>query len=278
MNRYSKQLAVLLSLASMSLSTLVAAQAINPVLDDKFTFKLGAIYNEIDGTLTINQQPLPETPVDIEDILGIDTSQTSPWLGFRWRFGERWALNFHFDRFDQSGKAEVFEEFNLDGVIYPVGARIETDLRADAYVMDVSYSIWKSNNYVAGIGFGLHAFDIEVQAKGSLLLGDEYEEFSSTSDTLLAPVPNLRLYGTYAFNPKTSITFNAGWLSLSYEDFDGDFLYVGSHVEYRFTERWGAGVGAQYTDIDVKHDSGGGDFEELNVDFSGVQAYITYSF
>jgi hypothetical protein len=255
-----------------------AVAAVNPILDDKFTFKLGGIYNEIDGTVTVRQAPLPETPVDIDDVLGIETDQTSPWLAFRWRFGERWALNFHFDRFDQSGKAEVFEEFNLDGVIYPVGAGIETDFRADAYVFDISYSIWQASNYEAGIGFGLHAFDLEIAAKGFLQLGDEIEEFSDTTDTLIAPVPNLRLFGTYAFSPKTSITANGGWLSLTYEDFEGDYLYIESHVEYRFTESWGAGLGLQYTDIDVEHDSGGGDFERLDVNFTGVTAYITYSF
>jgi hypothetical protein len=272
------QLAALLTTISMTLSTAAVAEAISPVLDDKFTFKLGAMYNEIDGTVTINKAPLPETPVDIDDILGIDTSQTSPWLGFRWRFGERWALNFHFDRFDQSGDAAVLEEFNLDGVVYEVGARIETDFRSDAYVMDVSYSIWQGDNYEAGIGLGLHAFDLEIEAKGTVLVGDFVDEFSSTSETLLAPVPNLRLYGTYAFNAKTSVSLTGGWLSLTYEDFEGDYYYVESHVDYRFTESWGAGIGAQYTDIDVEHDSGGGDFENLNVNFTGVQAYITYSF
>ena len=200
----------LLAITSIALANSVAAEAINPVLDDKFSFKLGGIYNEIDGTLTVSRAPLPETPVDIDDILGIETDQTSPWAGFRWRFGERWALNFHFDRFDQSGEAGVLEEFNLDGIVYPVGARIETDLRADAYVFDISYNIWQDSNYEAGVGFGLHAFDLEIAATGSVLVGDFFEEFSDTTETLIAPVPNLRGYGTYAFNAKTSITVNAG--------------------------------------------------------------------
>jgi hypothetical protein len=265
-------------LALAALGTATAGATTNPALEDKFSFKLGAIYNEIDGTVTIARAPLPETPVDIDDVLGIDTSQTNPWLGFRWRFGDHWALNFHYDRFDQSGVAEVREEFNLDGVIYPVGARIETDFRADAYVMDVSYNIWQAQNYEAGVGVGLHAFDLKLNADASLLLGNEYEEYNASSEDLLAPVPNLRLYGTYAFSEKTSVTVNGGWLSLTYDDYDGSYYYIDAHLEYRITQRWGAGLGGQYTDVDVEHDSGNGDFEELNVNFSGVQAYITYSF
>ena len=278
MKQLRTPVALLFAAIGIFLGSAVTVADVNPVLNDKFTIQLGAIYNEIDGEVTIRRQPLPGTPVDIEDVLGIDNNESSPWLGFRWRFGEKWALNFHFDRFDQSGNEEVFEEFNLDGVVYPVGSRIETDFTADAYVMDVSYSIWKDSNYEAGIGLGLHAFDIEIAATGTVLARDFFEEFSNTSDTLIAPVPNLRVFGTYAFNSKTSITFNGGWLSLDYEDFDGDFVYVAGRVEYRFTERWGGGIGLQYTDIDLEHDSGGGDFERLDVSFSGAKAYITYSF
>lgn len=266
------------ALAVILFGASTAGAATNPVLDDKFTFKLGAIYNEVDGSVTIARAPLPETPVDIDDVLGIDTNQTSPWAAFRWRFGERWALNAHFDRFDQSGSAEVSDQFNLDGVIYPVGARIDTDFRADAYVMDISYSIWKTSNYEAGVGFGLHAFDLKVDAKASLLVGEEYEEYAASTDDLIAPVPNLRLFGTYAFNEKTSITANGGWLSLSYEDYDGSFYYVDAAVQYQLTNNWGLGLGLQYTDVDVEHDSGNGDFEELNVNFTGVTASVTYSF
>jgi hypothetical protein len=269
-----------LSLAFLgsALASATSAESINPVLEDKFNFKLGGIYNEIDGTVTIRKAPLPETPVDIEDVLGIDTSHTSAWAGFRWRFSERWALNFHFDRFDQSGEAIVDEEFNLDGTIYPVGARITTDFRADAYVFDISYNIWDASNYEAGIGLGLHAFELELDASAALQVGDDYVEYSATSETLIAPVPNLRLYGTYAFNEKTAFIANAGWLSLTYEDYDGSYYYISGNLEYRFTQRWGAGIGAQYTDIDVEHDSGGGDFERLDVSFTGIQAYITFSF
>ncbi len=259
-------------------SMLATAESINPVLDDKFSFRLGAIYNDIDGTVTVARAPLPVTPVDIEKALGIDSNQTSPWLALRWRFRERWSLNFRFDRWDQSGGGIVGDSFNLDGQPYPVGAFIETDLRADAYILDVSYNLWQSNNYEAGIGLGLHAFDIEISAEGGIIIGDIEEDFDPTNESLIAPVPNLRLYGTYAFNEKTSFTANAGWLSLTYEDYEGSFLYIRGEVEYRFSERWGAGLGAQYTDIDVEHDSGDGDFEEMDVNFTGVTAYVSYSF
>ena len=141
--------------------TTQAQTAINPVLDDKFTVRLGGLRNELEGTVTVQKQPLPATPIDVED-LGLDTKQTSPWGHIRWRFGERWALNFHYDRFDQDGKAKVEGEFNFDGIVYPTGARIDTKLRADAYVLAVSYILWKRPNYEFGFGLGIHGFDLDM--------------------------------------------------------------------------------------------------------------------
>ena len=268
--------AMLVLLAGGSLPAF-AEDAINPVLDDRFMFRLGALRNNIEGTVTVLQQPLPETPIDIEEV-GLDTTQTSPWGSVRWRFGERWAVNFHYDGFDQNGNGTVETEFNFDGVVFPVGATIDSRLRADAYIADVSYTLWKQRNYELGLGLGVHAFDLDMGISGTISIGDANLEVASAEEELLVPLPNLRIFGTYAFSEKISFSGSAGWLSMSYENYDGDFLYVRGQLEYRLTDRWGVGAGYQYTEVDVEHNRDNGDFEAYDFDLSGLQGYISYSF
>jgi hypothetical protein len=251
--------------------------AINPVLDDVFTVRLGAIHNEVDGTITVSREPLPVTPIGL-NVLGLDDTDVSPWGSVRWRLGERWALNFHYDRYENSASAEIDDSFNFDGAVYPAGARIESDLTADAYVMDVSYAVFRGRRYEAGLGVGMHAFDLDASLKGTLEVGEIVETLESTDRSFLAPVPNLRAFGTYAFSRNLSVTGSAGWLSASYEDWDGRFLYFRGSVEFRPWARWGLGLGYQYTDINVEHDRGGGDFEKFNGDLRGIQAYLGFSF
>ena len=275
-SRLHKIVAILALLLGSSLPAL-AGDAINPVLDDTFMFRLGALRNELDGTITVLRQPLPETPVDVDDI-GLDTSQTSPWGSIRWRFGERWALNFHYDRFDQDGKAKAESEFNFDGVVYPAGARLDTKFRADAYILDVSYTLWKQRNYELGLGVGVHGFDLDMGIRGTVNIGDAVLEIGDAKEEFIAPVPNLRVFGIYAFTPALSLSGSAGWLSMSYENWDGGFLYLRGLVEYRLTEHWGAGVGYQFTDVDIEHNRSDGDFEEYEVDLNGFHGYVSYSF
>lgn len=255
----------------------VSAEAINPVLDDKFTFKVGYLRNDLKGDITVSRPPLPETPIDL-DTLGLNETTNTPWGAFRWRFGERWSLNFSFNRWDSDGSAAVSEDFNFDGQEYVAGAEISTQLTADAYVVDVAYAFHKSDRSEAGVGFGLHAFDLSAEIDGSLRLDDEpIVEFGRQSDELIAPVPNLRLYGIYAFTDKLSVKADAGWLSASYGDYEGSFTYLSGALEYRFTQRFGAGLGYQYTNIDVKYQDGLKK-DEYDFQFDGAQVYLTYSF
>ncbi|MCX2980138.1 hypothetical protein EYC98_04570 [Halieaceae bacterium IMCC14734] len=255
----------------------VSADAVNPVLDDKFTFKLGYLRNDLAGDITVSRPPLPETPVDLET-LGLDKTTNTPWAGFRWRFGERWSLNFSFNRWDSDGLVVITEDFNFDGQEYVAGAELSSKLTADAYVIDVAYAFHKSDRSEAGIGLGIHAFDLSAGLAGSLRLDDEpLVEFESQSDEFLAPVPNLRLYGIYAFTDRISAKADAGWLSASYDDYEGSFSYLSAALEYRFTEHFGGGIGYQYTNVDLKHDQGDKK-EEYDFKFDGAQLYLTYSF
>jgi hypothetical protein len=256
----------------------ISQEPIHPVLKDKFTFKLGALENKADGKITATRPPLPEIPVDL-DTLGIEDGDITPWGAFRWRFGERWALNFMFNRYDQDSEVYILDEFNYEGEVYPVGLGVSTELKADAYIMDVSYAFIKKANQEFGGGVGIHAFDLQAGITAGGFIGDIGGVTPpAQSEELIAPVPNLRLYYLYAFNSRVHMKLDAGWLSASYEDYDGSFSYAGLSAEYRFTERFGAGLGYQYTDIDVEHDKGEGSLTEFDMSFDSFQFYLTYSF
>ena len=78
-------------------------------------------------------------------------------------------------------------------------------------------------------------------------------------------------------HPKASLRGDFGWLSMTYGDWEGSYYYVSAAAEYRFTQHFGAGVGYQFTNIDVKYEDGA-DTTEFDIKFNGAQLYLTYSF
>ena len=70
----------------------------------------------------------------------------------------------------------------------------------------------------------------------------EREEVEQGRASLIAPLPNLRATYFHAFTPRLAVLATVGWLSLSYDQYDGDFRYLRIRDEYLVTdslpERW----------------------------------------
>ena len=75
----------------LSATVSAAGGAINPVLDDPFTFKLGADFLKADGTFSSTIDGDRTVKVSTSD-LGVDDSNATPYFGFRWRFAIAGAL------------------------------------------------------------------------------------------------------------------------------------------------------------------------------------------
>ncbi len=245
------------------------------IFTSQLEVQLGAQYTVANADVAVTRAPLPETVLDLED-LGIDNNATVFWMNARWHFADRWAASFTYNRFDESGSTSVSETFNFDGVEYPVGAALESSLQLDAYIVDVAYSFGKGQNYEWGAGLGLHAFDFAASLQGTLNIGDASAEIGSAAQSLLAPVPNLRVFADYALNKRNALRFNAGWLSADVGDYDGALLYASARYEYSFSSRFGAGIGIQYTDVDLEHEPSSLKREQYAAEFLGAVAYITY--
>ncbi|MCX2981631.1 hypothetical protein EYC98_12230 [Halieaceae bacterium IMCC14734] len=251
---------------------------VHPLLEDKFTFRAGALRNKAEATFIASRPILPETELTL-NTLGINQTKTTGWLAFSWRFSERWALNLSYNAFAVEGGRIVDKDFNFDGVQFAAGADIDTSLRADAWVADVSYSFYKSRNLEIGAGLGLHAFDFRTDIDTVPFINENSVERGTKSNyEVIAPVPNLRLYGRLALSNRTAIDIESGLLSLSYDEWSGEFFYISSRLEYRFKNSIGVGIGYQLTDIDLEEARDFGRRHVYDVKFNGTMLYMTYSY
>ena len=99
------------------------------------------------------------------DRLGLDDDDTSYWLTVNWRnHDSRWGAWFAAWQYDVAGY-RVWER-NLeigDDLIVPVGAGIVSELDAKWYILEATYGFARTKNFDAGIGFGLHAVDLDTR-------------------------------------------------------------------------------------------------------------------
>ena len=66
----------------LSTTAYAAGGAINPILDDPFTFRLGTTYLAAEGTFSSTLDGEPTDDLSTSD-LGINDGNTTPYFGFR---------------------------------------------------------------------------------------------------------------------------------------------------------------------------------------------------
>lgn len=250
-------------------------------IEDTHTFRVGMFSQTADIKAISSIDSLPPIEVDLVDDLGLDDNSELGYGSYRWRFAEKWAITAVFERLDLDGSGFATKDFNFDGESFTLGAGVDVEYTMDTYLIDVTYSFIRNENWEVLVGVGLHAFDIETVISGRLEVdngtGGNTVEGSSASADVLAPLPNFRGGVKYMITPRWEVNASVGWLSLEVDDIDGEYAYADIGTEYRITENFGIGATYQISQIDVTSDEENG-FYKLDVDFSGPSVYLSYGF
>jgi len=265
-------------LGSVSFSVLAQEPkpSLHPYLDRSHQFLVGAYFQELHAEIRETRGPLPQQAVNLRH-LGVDDTDTTWHLEYRYRINERWGLVASAQHFSDQGTRGNIREFNFAGVTFPVGAQLHTEIDVDTYIFDVVYTTYRSQRAEVAIGVGIHAFNFATKIEGKAVAGRNKNTDSVAFEELLAPLPNLRLQGFYAIDPRWSLTGSFGWMSANVDEWSGDFLYLHGRLQYRFADKLGLALGYQFTDIDISRKKQRRQ-SEYDLEFSGPSLQLTYGF
>lgn len=268
---------ILLGISALTLASSALAEDLqtgHPNMYATHMIGLGASHQKADSELRASVLNLPEVKVDLDD-LGVDDTDTSWFVDYRWRFAEKWMFVAVAYTFEESGGRVARRNFNFDGIEFEAGVAVDTAIEVDTYIADVLYSVYRSERAEVMVGGGLHMIDLEASLSSSISINENERRRETGSSDILAPLPNLRLQAFYAIDDRWGVAANMGWLSAKVDDYDGSFAYLHARVGYRFTDRFGVNLGYQYSDIELTQDSGRRE-SEYNVNFRGPTLSLTY--
>ncbi|WOJ97222.1 outer membrane beta-barrel protein [Congregibacter brevis] len=244
--------------------------------DDTHKISVGATRQSTSLTIGVTTENFDPTPISLDD-LGIDNSDNSYFVDYRYRFKPRWSLFAGAYSFSGTGQRLSTRDFNFDGQEFTANTQIAASLDIDTYMVDVLYAVHRSDNLEILLGGGLHALDFGVGISGRIEIDGEVLEAAAAGETLLAPVPNLRGSASWAVNDRVFFSLVGGWLSATVDEYDGDFTYAHLRGYYRFGEQIGVSVGYQITDIDITR-KGALSTTSINAQLDGPTVTLTYSF
>lgn len=251
-------------------------KASDSVLNKSITLFGGIQFYQADGQFGYAKEGSRNVKLDMED-LGLDETEVSPIAGGIINLGRRLTLRFDYFGYHDKGKRTADYTFDFDGNTYPVGARLDSSLDIDLYVVNLSYNFIRTERVKFGVGLGVHAADIKLEVSGKVYAGDLKQDLVSGNEELLAPLPNIYAMGAVSFTDRFLVRVGGGGMSLNYGDWEGTLYFANAFVEYWPFRYAGLGAGYRYLSADVDYKPGHKK-ETYDVELPGPVFYVTVGF
>jgi len=262
-----------------------SAWAENPGSQDtpweKFSFNAGYFISNTNTDLSLGSG-LGVT-VDVEELLGLDTTNSVFRVDTFWRFTEnrRHRLDFTWFSFRRDGNKTIGKDIEYEDdegniITIPTGSQVNTKFNLDIYKVAYSYSFFQDDrmDLAANIGLFIMPIDIGINAAG-LINVDETERFT-------APLPTLGIRMDFAITPKWFLRSGFDVFYLEIKEFKGAIYESHAAIEYLPWKNLGFGLGFNAFNLDIEAD--GEDYPqidfvgELNFKYSGLLLYTKVFF
>jgi hypothetical protein len=242
----------------------------HPALTDPFFIALGAYYPRSATTAFFSPSGGGTgIGIDFEDTLGLSEREGTLNMLARWRFGERWRLEFENFSLKRSATRSLAVDVVWGGINYTVGTEINTTFDITDTRLTVGYSFFKRKDKELGIGLGLHMTELNASLNAASL--------GESASDVLAPLPVVNFYGLFGLTDEWAVSVRGDWLSLSYDDYTGEIRSLGFDVLYQPFENIGFGLGTRTLTIDVGIDSPNWS-GSANLIYQGPLAFVNVSF
>lgn len=245
----------------------------------RFNLAVGLAYLDADGILAARLPGEQQVTIIDFDRVGLKETDSSHWLSMTWRSDKsRWGAWFANWRYDVNGARSWENEIELpNGPLIPVGARVESKFDASWYILEATYSFFRSETLDAGIGFGIHTVDVDTRLAVQVEIGEGQVELGQGDLATLAPLPNILAFVNWEFLPGWDLGGRLGWFGFDYDNYSGQMTNAYLMVSYAISDRFSLGGAFQFVSLDV-------DVEEerytqkYDVDFDGPMAILRFRF
>jgi hypothetical protein len=244
---------------------------------EKFGANVGVFISNVDSNFRIGSGV--GLDIDVEDLLGLDTTNTVFRADALWRFSEnrRHRLDLSWFAFRRDGSRRILDDITIeddngDKIIIEAGTNVNAFFDLDIFQLNYSYSFIQDDRIDLAVGGGLYVMPMDFGISVSGLVDEE------GSEKFTAPLPVLGLRMDVALTPQWFIRSGAQVFYLEFENFTGSILKFQTAVEYNPWKHVGLGLG--FDSLGVRVDADGEDWPGIDLNgkvefnYVGLQLYL----
>ena len=238
---------------------------------DRFSVSLGAFITDRNTSTRLDSATLGTgTGIDLEEDLGLDSSDSVVRLDGHYRFNQKHRVNFSVFDLSRDSSAAVQRDIQYGDRVFLLDTVVNANFDLTIYKLAYTYSVMQRDNGYLGVTLGAYIADSKIGLAEQSLGQVEVREIT-------APLPVVGLRGEHRFSEKWSLRASGEVFALEYGDFKGSLydLYVG--LDYQLFDRMaiGAGFNSVRMDIGVTKENASGD---LDWQYDGGLLFIKFEF
>lgn len=234
--------------------------------------------------VTVRDDTLPATAIDLEDDLGFDEYQTVWRLEGRYHFGKqrRNAIEIGYLGLDSTSRVALERDVTFDDTTYIVGGEVEADIAVSLLKAAYVRKLVENETYFVDANIGLFGVGLSAGISGSAFISDANATIGADGSfreetEFTFPLPTVGLSAGLHITPQ--LTFATRWDAF-YVDVDaltGSFHDANATLTYTFRDTFSVGAGYQLLLVDMTVDLSGQD-TTYESSFSGpmIRTRVTF--
>lgn len=223
-------------------------QSIASPVSDHFYMRGTAFLGDVATELRIDpgNPALPGgTLLFAEDDLNMDDQIEQARIEFDVRMGERNHVRVDYFKLNRYGEVRLTDPIRFGDFNFVPGDLFRSKLDWRAATMSYTYSLFRGERFEAGLGLGLHIFEVRAE-------GGEPGTLNRERESEAGVFPTAALTAAFRISKRWAITARYNGLEVDVDD--GNGKYVDAHVDVQYRWRKNFAIGLGYTRLNMTVD------------------------
>ena len=213
-----------------------------PFFHERFAVYGGGYFMFTDSNLKVNSGGGGQS-IDLEDAFGLDDQSNTAVAGFRWRFFKKHRLEGEFFPISRKGRRTTDEPIDVGGgIIIPAGASVSAGLDLNAGRFNYGYSFILDEKKEFGIQLGLHVLAVDFGIDVDPALPGDPDFGVNLGDDLSTPLPNVGLFGGWAFTDRLAATTRFQYFYIDISDVTGQLFQGDLGLQFHLFKHFDLGL------------------------------------
>ncbi len=187
------------------------------------------------------------TDIDFQKDLGFGASIATFMTNFQWRISRRSRVNLGYFNMRRSSTHTLQKDITFDSNTYNINTSVKVHFNTAIYQFSYGYAIIEKPTYEVGLSIGAHTVGANagIAVNGNNVGIDKSNDFGFT-----APLPDLGIWGGYAFSDRFAFNMDFSYLSLTVSNITGRIISYNGVFSYKVLPQ--LDVSLAYTGLNFK--------------------------